>query len=121
MIYPQFKTQQPFVAYVCSKNGLAEALALDKVQKSKEFEEKEKKIPFYIRVIMARDWTKNLNFLQTIEDPSIWRMPHIQLAPLNEEHWAVRAISNGSTLLNYEELLDFLTIVSPSTFGLFEV
>jgi hypothetical protein len=66
-------------------------------------------------------WTENNAYLVAIEMP-----PHVdfncfEIMPNNENHWAAQAIKDKQTILNDEELSDFLCKVRNSTYAAFKV
>jgi len=67
-------------------------------------------------------WTDNSAYLVAIEmPPNVALNNCFEITPNNENHWAARAIKDKETILNDEELSDFLCKVRNATYAFFKV
>ena len=67
-------------------------------------------------------WTENSAYLVAIEmPPKVALKNSFEITPNNENHWAARAIKDKQTILNDEELSDFLCKVRNATYASFKV
>jgi hypothetical protein len=70
----------------------------------------------------VNSWTNNSAYLVAIEMPPIVALNNcFEITPNNENHWAARAIKDKQTILNDEELSDFLCKVRNTTYAFFKV
>jgi hypothetical protein len=107
------------IQHNCKPENLYPALMLSEDQKWNRLRERQMQIPFRIRDCVLRDWTYDQIFLHSYEVPSDARTNKREIAVPNQYHWAARAIGNGCTKLNYDELTDFLIQVNPRSAGVF--
>ncbi|MDQ3977646.1 MAG: hypothetical protein M3264_14075, partial [Thermoproteota archaeon] len=67
-------------------------------------------------------WTKNSAYLVAIEIPSNAAVNNcFEITPNDENHWATRTIKNKQTILNDEEIADFLCKARNATCAYFKV
>ncbi len=70
----------------------------------------------------VNSWTENSAYLVAIEmPPNVALNNCFEITPNNENHWAARAIKDKQTILNDEELSDFLCKVRNATYASFKV
>jgi hypothetical protein len=70
----------------------------------------------------VNSWTENSAYLVAIEmPPNVALKNSFEIMPNNENHWAARAIKDKQTILNDEELSDFLCKVRNATYASFKV
>ena len=69
----------------------------------------------------VNSWTENSAYLVAIEMPPNVALNNCEITPNNENHWAARAIKDKQTILNDEELSDFLHKVRNTTCASFKV
>jgi hypothetical protein len=70
----------------------------------------------------VKSWTNNSAYLVAIEmSPNVALNNCFDITPTDENHWAVRAIKDKQTILNDEELSDFLCKVRNATYASFKV
>jgi hypothetical protein len=70
----------------------------------------------------VNSWTDNSAYLVAIEMPPNVAVNNCsEITPNNENHWAARAIRDKQTILNDEELSDFLCKVRNATYASFKV
>jgi hypothetical protein len=70
----------------------------------------------------VNSWTENSAYLVAIEmPPSAAVNNSFEISPPDENHWAMRAIKDKQTILNDEELSDFLCKVRNATYASFKV
>jgi hypothetical protein len=70
----------------------------------------------------VNSWTENSAYLVAIEmPPNVAFNNCFEITPNNENHWAARAIRDKQTILNDEELSDFLCKVRNATYASFKV
>jgi hypothetical protein len=70
----------------------------------------------------VNSWTENSAYLVAIEmPPNVALNNCFEITPNNENHWAARAIKDKQTILNDEELSDFLCKVRNATYAYFKV
>jgi hypothetical protein len=80
------------------------------------------KLTEYIRK-KVNSWTKNSAYVLAIEIPpnAAENNNCFDITPTDENHWAARAIKNKKTILNDEEISDFLCKARHSTCQYFKV
>ena len=70
----------------------------------------------------VNSWTKNSAYLVAVEMPTNSAENNsFEISQTHNSHWAVRAIENKKTILNDEELSDFMCKVRNSTYASFKV
>jgi hypothetical protein len=70
----------------------------------------------------VNSWTENSAYLVAIEMlPNVALNNCCEITPTDENHWAARAIKDKQTILNDEELSDFLCKVRNATYASFKV
>jgi hypothetical protein len=70
----------------------------------------------------VNSWTENNAYLIAIEMPPNVDLNNCsEITPNNENHWAARAIKDKRTILNDEELSDFLSKARNATYAAFKV
>jgi hypothetical protein len=70
----------------------------------------------------VNSWTNNSAYLVAIEMPPNAAVKNsFEITPTDENHWAMRAINDKQTILNDEELSDFLCKVRNATYAFFKV
>ncbi len=70
----------------------------------------------------VNSWTENNAYLVAIEmPPNVGLNNCCEIMPNNENHWAARAINDKQTILNDEELSDFLSKARNATYAAFKV
>lgn len=120
-IYPDKDGQsgQIETTHRCNYKRLADAqLELDKDKKISDLYER---LPQVLKNAV-KSWTKNSTYIVAIEIPQ--NAPicnYIEIIPNDEKHWAARAIKDNQTIVNDEELSDFLHKVKDSTCAFFKV
>jgi hypothetical protein len=106
--------------HTCSSKRLADAqLKLDKDRII--ITDLYKKLPEVMKK-KVNSWTKNSAYLVAMEMPPTAALNNcFEINPTDDSHWAVRAIKDKQTILNDEELSDFLCKVRDSTYAAFKV
>jgi hypothetical protein len=70
----------------------------------------------------VNSWTENSAYLVAIEmPPNVDLSNCFEITPNNENYWAARAINDKQTILNDEEISDFLCKVRNATYAAFKV
>jgi hypothetical protein len=70
----------------------------------------------------VNSWTENSAYLVAIEmPPNVALNNCFEITPNNENYWAARAIKDKQTILNDEELSDFLCKVRNATYASFKI
>ena len=70
----------------------------------------------------VNSWTENSAYLVAMEmPPNVALNNCFEINPTDDSHWALRAVKNTQTILNDEELSDFLCKVRDSTYAAFKV
>jgi hypothetical protein len=70
----------------------------------------------------VNSWTKNSAFVVSIEIPPNAAVNNcFEITPTDKNHWAARAIKNKQTILNDEEIADFLCKARNATSAYFKV
>jgi hypothetical protein len=89
--------------------------------KDKIIADQHEKLIEYIKK-KVNSWTKNSAYLVAMEMlPNAAANNICDITPTDENHWAARAIADKQTILNHEELSDFLHKARDSTCGFFKV
>jgi hypothetical protein len=89
--------------------------------KDKTINDLYEKLPDYMKK-KVNSWTNNSAYLVAIEMPPNAAVKNsFEITPTDENHWAMRAINDKQTILNDEELSDFLCKVRNATYAFFKV
>jgi len=95
---------------------------LEEANRDKIFYQINAKLPEVMRKVVNL-WTRNQNytFASEVQKQEIPEDNYTELNITNENDWAARAIKDNITILNDDELLDFLTKSKNITFSVFKV
>jgi hypothetical protein len=105
-------------AHICNSKRLDDAQL--KSNKDKTINNLNEKLPEVMKK-KVNSWTQNSASLLAIEmPPNVAFNNCCEITPTNENHWAARAIKNRRTILNDDELSDFLHKVRNSTYAPFK-
>jgi hypothetical protein len=89
--------------------------------RKKTITDQQQKLPEYMKK-KVNSWTKNSAYLVAMKMPSNAAVKNsFEITPTDENHWASRAVKDKQTILNDEELSDFLFKVRDSTYAAFKV
>ena len=105
--------------HTCNSKRLSDAELQQ--NRNKTITDQHEKLPEYMKK-KVNSWTKNSAYLVAMEMPPNADVNNSFEIILNDEnHWAARAIKDKQTILNDEELSDFLRKVRDSTYAAFKV
>jgi hypothetical protein len=105
--------------HTCNSKRLADAEL--KADKDKIITNQHEELPEYMKR-KVNSWTNNSAYLVAIEMPPNAAVKNsFEISPPDENHWAMRAIKDKQTILNDEELSDFLCKVRNATYASFKV
>ena len=105
--------------HTCNSKRLADAQL--EPNKDKTINDLYEKLPIVMKK-KVNTWTENSAYLVAIEmPPNIALKNSVEITPNNEKHWAARAVKDKQTILNDEELSDFLCKVRNATYASFKV
>jgi hypothetical protein len=105
--------------HTCNSKRLADAEL--EADKDKIIANQHEKLPEYMKR-KVNSWTNNSAYLVAIEMPPNAAVKNsFEIIPTDENHWAMRAINDKQTILNDEELSDFLCKVRNATYASFRV
>ncbi|HEX6029265.1 MAG TPA: hypothetical protein VFY64_09520 [Nitrososphaeraceae archaeon] len=105
--------------HTCNSKRLANTQV--EPNKDKTINDLYEKLPEVIKK-KVNSWTENSAYLVAIEMPPMVALKNsFEITPNNENHWAARAIKDKQTILNDEELSDFLCKVGNATYASFKV
>jgi hypothetical protein len=105
--------------HTCNSKRLADAQL--EPNKHKTINDLYEKLPIVMKK-KVNSWTEDSAYMVAIEmPPNVDLKNSFEITPNNENHWAARAIRDKQTLLNDEELSDFLCKVRNATYASFKV
>jgi hypothetical protein len=105
--------------HTCNSERLSDAQL--EPDKNKTIADLYKKLPEVMKK-KVNSWTESTAYLVALEMPPNFAVNNsFEINPTDKNHWAVRAIKNRPTILNDEELSDFLHKVRDSTYASFRV
>ena len=105
--------------HTCNSKRLADAQL--EPNKDKTINDLYEKLPIVMKK-KVNSWTKDSAYLVAIEmPPNVDLKNSFEITPNNENHWAARAVKDRQTILNDEELSDFLCKVRNATYASFKV
>jgi hypothetical protein len=106
--------------HICDPKMLEESNHLNSMEKISRYKELEKTLPFWLKEVVIKNWTKNQNYLVAMKGPYTADY-HDELIPPNENHWSARAVKNGHIPLNDSEFIEFLHKAKNATFAGFKI
>ena len=110
---------QVVMTHTCNSERLADAQL--ELNKDKTINDLYEQLPIVMKK-KVNSWTENSAYLVAIEmPPNVALNNCVEITPNNENHWAARAIKDKQTILNDEELSDFLRKVRNTTCASFKV
>ena len=105
--------------HTCNSKSLADAQL--EPNKDKTINDLYEKLPIVMKK-KVNSWTEDSAYLVAIEmPPNVDLKNSVEITPNNENHWAARAVKDKKTILNDEELSDFLCKVRNATYASFKV
>ena len=110
---------QVVMTHTCNSERLADAQL--ELNKDKTINDLYEQLPIVMKK-KVNSWTENSAYLVAIEMPPNVDLTNCsEIMPNNENHWAARTIKDKQTILNDEELSDFLCKVRNATYASFKV
>ena len=108
-------------AHECDPQRLQDVLFMQEANRHNILYQLHAELPQLMRKVV-NEWTKNQNYTFASEvQKQIPQDNYTELNITNENDWAARAIKDNITILNDDELLDFLIKSNNITFSIFKV